>query len=272
MEELLADVNMVFHCAAIVSFDPKKAQQLIRDNTTITKNLVNACVDNKQIKKFIHISSVAALGRSEDINQKEIDEETQWVESKQNSNYAKSKYAAELEVWRGIAEGLPAVILNPSLILGENHWEHSSGKIIPTIYNEFPWFTDGINAWVDILDVIKVAYLLSISDIVAERFVICEGNYSFKEIFTKFAKAMNRRAPHKHAKRWMTEILWRLSAVQSFFSKKDALITRETARTAQNVHYYSNKKIKMTLHGFSFTPIENSIERIAKAYLKHINP
>lgn len=266
LEELMDDVNYIFHCAAIVSFDKKKKDLLINQNTIITKNLVNASLDAQHLKKFIHFSSVASLGRNKESNAI-INEESYWTESKDNSNYAISKYRSELEVWRGIAEGLPAVILNPSLILGENHWENSSGKLIPIIYNEFSWYTEGVNAWVDVKDVVEIAYLLSQSKIKGERYILCVGNYSFKDVFTWIAEALDKKAPHKFARRWMTNIIWRWSSFASRITKKEPTITKETARTAQSQYYYSNQKILNTLKDFNFTPIQETIKRISKKYI-----
>lgn len=266
VETIVKEIDYVFHCAALVSFDLKQGAKLIAQNIAITKNLVNACLEH-DIKKFIHISSVAALGRNLDQKGVLITEENQWIPGKQNSNYAKSKYQSELEVWRGMEEGLKAIIISPSLILGENHWEHSSGKLIPIIYNEFPWFTKGINAWVDIKDVVNIAHLLCLSDISNERYIVCEGNYSFKEIFTEFAIAMDRKPPYKLARPWMTEILWRLKTFQARVTRTEPTITKETARTATSEYLYSNQKLLTDLQNFSYTPMKQTIQRISKQYL-----
>lgn len=270
LDELTDNIDLVFHCAAMVSFDLKKGKALISKNVIITRNLINACL-NKQIQKFVHFSSISALGRSTERLESYLDEESHWIEGKANSNYAKSKYQAELEVWRGMEEGLSAVILNPSVILGEDHWEHSSGKLVPIVFNEFPWYTEGVNAWVDIKDVVKIAYLLSISDIAGERFIVCEGNYSFKSIFSKFAIAMNRKPPHRKAHPWMIEILWRIKTLQSRITNSEPTITKETAKTATSKHYYSNNKLFTYLKNFTYTPIDDTITRIAINYINHLH-
>lgn len=269
IDEVLEGVDYVFHCAALVSFDLKQGKELIKQNVQITQNLVNACLD-WPILKLVHFSSVAALGRNIDQGNSLITEEHLWIPGKQNSNYAQSKYYAELEVWRGMEEGLNAVILNPSLILGEDHWEHSSGKLIPIIYNEFPWYTQGVNAWVDIKDVINAAYLLSKSDINNERYIICEGNYNFKEIFTTFAHSMDKKPPYKFAQPWMTELLWRLKTLQARVTHSEPTITKETARTAASKYYYSNNKLLHDLKDFNYTPINETIDRISKKYLEYM--
>ena len=115
LEEVMKEVDQVYHCAAMVSFQPNDKEQMMQVNRQGTANIVNMAMHHK-VKKLVHISSIAAIGKEKD--QKIISELTKWKEDVNTTNYAKSKYAAEMEVWRGIAEGLKAVIINPSMILG----------------------------------------------------------------------------------------------------------------------------------------------------------
>ncbi|NCB09315.1 MAG: NAD-dependent epimerase/dehydratase family protein, partial [Bacteroidia bacterium] len=62
LEEMLAGVTEIYHCAAIVSFDPKERAKMIANNVEGTANLVNAALENG-VKKICHVSSVAALGQ-----------------------------------------------------------------------------------------------------------------------------------------------------------------------------------------------------------------
>ena len=114
-------ITQVYHCAAIVSFDPKDKDHLLKINIEGTANVVNACID-AGVKKLVHVSSVAALGR---IRKGEtVTEKMNWTEETSNSIYGKSKYLGELEVWRGIGEGLQAVIVNPTVIFGGDNWDN----------------------------------------------------------------------------------------------------------------------------------------------------
>ena len=108
-------------------------------NVEGTANVINMSLESN-VKKLIHISWVAAVGRS--ANGTQVDEGTKWENNKINTHYAKSKYKGELEVWRGIGEGLEAVILNPSTILGYGDWNSGSCAIYKSIYNEFSWYTE----------------------------------------------------------------------------------------------------------------------------------
>jgi nucleoside-diphosphate-sugar epimerase len=232
---------------------------------------VNAALD-AGVRKLIHISSVAALGR--DSTEKEITEEAQWEESKLNSGYGLSKYAAEMEVWRGIGEGLEGAILNPGIILGEpltdTGWEDGSPKLMQIVNDEFPFYTQGITAFVDVQDVVKAAIALMNSDISAERFILSEGNYPFREVFTMMAEALGKKPPRIAAKSFITQLVWRASAIKSAFTGKPATITRETARNAQTRTFYKADKILKMLPDFRYTPIRETVFRMSKAFENHL--
>jgi nucleoside-diphosphate-sugar epimerase len=268
VEDALKGVKQVYHCAAIVSFDPDKSRQMIHDNVAGTANLVNAALE-AGVEKLVHVSSVAALGRSAANNNSSlINEETHWEEHKHNSAYAESKYQAEIEVWRGMAEGLNAAIVNPGVILGEGDWTKGSARLVQIVYDEFPWFTEGVNSWVDVKDVAAAMVLLMNSDISDERFIISNGNYPYKDVFSQIALALNRKPPYKKASAWMTEIVWRAEMLKSRLANKEITISKESARTAQARYYYDNNKFLQQFPAFQYRPLAETIERIAGAFLR----
>jgi dihydroflavonol-4-reductase len=266
-DEVMEGISEVYHCAAIVSFNPDRRAEMIHANETSTAHVVDAALQ-AGVRKLVHISSVAALGR--DGTKKVIDEEAQWEESTINSGYGHSKYAAEMEVWRGIGEGLDAVILNPGIILGAplqpEGWDDGSAKMMQTAAKEFPFYTDGCTSFVDIRDVVNAAIQLMESDISAERFILSAGNIPFREIFNEMAAALEKRPPSRHAGAFATGLVWRWESLKARFSGKHPLITRETARNAQSKSFYNNEKLLKVLPGFSYTPIPESIRDMAKVF------
>lgn len=256
LESAIQGIEQVYHCAAVVSFDPKDKPMMMRINVDGTANVVNAALA-AGIKKMCFVSSVAALGRAEENIM--IDENGDWTDSKENSVYAKSKYAAEREVWRGVAEGLNAVIVNPSIILGPGDPYKSSAKLLATAMKGNPFYTEGVNAFVDVRDVSRTMIRLMESEIMNERFIINQGNYSYRHIFNLMAEGFGKKHPRIEVKPWIFEILWRLDKFRSLISGTSPLITRETARTSSKRYLYSNEKIRKALE-FSFIPIENSIK------------
>lgn len=266
--KLFEGITKVYHCAATVSFNPKEKELLFKNNIEGTANVVNACLHNK-VKRLVHVSSVAALGRIR--KDTAIDETMNWTPETSNSIYGQTKYLAEMEVWRGVAEGLEAVCVNPTIILGNSNWDNGSTAIFKSAYNEFPWFTNGVSGFVDVVDVVKAMIMLMNSNIIGERFILCGYNLAYKKVFTDIAIAFGKKPPHKQVTPFMAAVVWRLEAIKSFFTKKNPLLTKETAYTAQAVVNFKNNKLTEYFPEFSYTPFEKSIARICDELKKRYN-
>lgn len=264
--EILNDVTVIYHSAAIVSFQPGDKNQMMQTNIQGTANLVNIAIE-KKIKKFCHVSSIAAIGRAD--NSKIIDERTRWRASKKNSSYALSKYGAEREVWRGIEEGLNAVIVNPSIILGPGEINSGSGKLIGTILNGLKFYTSGVNGYVDVRDVVKAMVLLVENDISSERFIVSAENIFYIDLFGMISRKLGKSPPAYKASKWMGKIAWRFEYIKGKLTGSKPLITRETANTAANIYEYSNKKIVDQLN-FEFIPIQQTIDEACKYYVEKL--
>ncbi|SCB96086.1 Nucleoside-diphosphate-sugar epimerase [Chitinophaga costaii] len=265
LEDALQNITHVYHAAATVSFQAGASTRMIHTNAEGTANVVNACLD-AGVQKLLHVSSVAALGRSK--TDAPIDEKADWEESKNNSAYAVSKYRSEIEVWRGIAEGLSAAIVNPSIILGTGYWNDGSGALIKNAWKEFPYYTSGTNGFVDVRDVVKAMIALMDSDITNKRFVVCAENWSYLDLFTQMANALQKKPPHIAVKPWLAEVVWRIEKIKSRITSKQPLITKETARSAQLKVTYNNERLLKALPGFSYTPLEQTIREICAAFLQ----
>ncbi|PKP34443.1 MAG: NAD-dependent epimerase [Bacteroidetes bacterium HGW-Bacteroidetes-17] len=263
LKEALEGADHVYHCAAIVSFDAKKQEQIIQDNLKGTANLVNACLE-RNIIKYCQVSSIAAIGKSELSSQ--ITEEGMWQNSKNKSAYSVSKHLSEMEVWRGIAEGLNAVIVNPSIILGPGNWNSGSSKIFSTIYGGLRFYTKGVTGYVDVRDVSKAMILLMKSDINSQRFIVSSENLSYEYVFKKMASNLGIKKPDIYARKWVSEIGWRIYKLKELAFNKPALLSRENARTAHKSSYYSSQKLIEHLD-FKFIPIEQSIKDISRLFL-----
>ena len=268
LEEIMEGIDQVYHCAAVVTFNPSRRQELFKINVEGTANVVNAALQ-AGVKKLLHVSSVAALGRIRE--DETINENMNWSEETSNSNYGESKYLGELEVWRGTGEGLDAVIVNPVIILGAGSWEGGSSQIFKTVYDEFPWYADGVTGFVDVRDVAKAMIVLMESNISNERFILSAENKSYKEIFTLIANAFHKKIPHKKITPLLAKIVWRLEAIKSLFTGKDPLVTKETAATALAVVNFDNSKLKKYLPGFTYRKIEDTIEDTCAALQQKLN-
>ncbi len=268
LEEAMEGIDAIIHSAAIVSFSPKDRQKMFEVNVGGTANMINIALE-KKISRFVHISSVAALGRT--ANGGTVNEEKKWEESKVNTHYGESKYKGELEVWRGISEGLSGVILNPSTFLGYGDWNTSSCAIFKNVYEEFKWFAPGINGFVDVQDVARASIALLESGINEQRFIINGDNWAFKKLQDTIAEHMGRRKPTKVTSPAMLNLAWRTEKLKSFFSGKRPLLTRDSAKVAVSKTYFENDKFLSALPDFSFTPLNDAITSACKKYLNGLN-
>ncbi len=194
ISEVLPEVDALVHAAAIVDFRPSRKKALYEINTQVVHDLINACL-RCNVKKVIHFSSIAAIGRAEESNL--ITENTPWKESKLNSDYGKSKYLGELEVWRGVAEGLEAVIFNPSLVIGAGFWKKSTPTILPQVEKGRAFYPIGSNGMVDVRDVAKAVVLALGGAGANERFLLNGANLKYKELFSTIAQHIDAPIPTK---------------------------------------------------------------------------
>jgi nucleoside-diphosphate-sugar epimerase len=199
-----------------------------------------------------------------------VNEEKGWQGKNTNTHYAVSKYRSEMEVWRAIGEGLNAVIINPSTVLGYGDWNTSSCRIFKTIYDEFPWYTTGSNGFVDIEDVAKVTVLLMESNISEHRFIASAENWSFQQLFNIIADGFGKRHPHRRATPFLGSIAWRMERIKSLFADSKPLLTKESARVAHSNTFFGNAKLLKAFPEFSFTPLQESIQKACKNYLHAI--
>lgn len=265
LEEIMGDCDRVYHCAGLVSFNPSKSRELIRVNVEGTANVVNAALASG-IKKLVHVSSVAALGRKR--NNETVHEAVKWDDNANPSVYGKSKYLGELEVWRGMAEGLDTVIVNPVIILGVGDWNQGSCATFKNAHQEFPWYTEGISGFVDAADVSRAMTLLMNSSVTGERFILSAENRAYRAVFTAMAGAFGKRPPSRRVSPFLAALVWRMERIKSVFTGEDPLLTKETAETAQQKVYFDNSKFLKAFPDFKYHPLDDTIRECCAAYIQ----
>jgi dihydroflavonol-4-reductase len=264
LEDALTGVTKVYHTAALVSFKKKDRKSIIETNVKGTANLVNLCLE-RGIDKFCHVSSIGALGQSE--QQMPITEDLLWKPSKNISTYSLSKYLSEMEVWRGITEGMNGVIINPSVILGPGNWQSGSPSFFRLISNGFKYYTNGVTGFVDVRDVAEIMVQLMESNISGERFTVSAENLTYKQFFDFIADALNKPKPDKHISQQRANLFRRIEAVLTTFNGKEPSITKETIHIAYANSFYANDKLKKAIP-VKYTPIEQTVRDIALIYSK----
>lgn len=262
LEEALKGVTKVYHCAATVSFHKKDKALMMETNVIGTQNLTNACLHRK-IEKFLYVSSIAALGRAAD--DETTTEKTPWKDGDKTSAYSISKYGGELEVWRAMAEGLPAVIINPSVILGPGDWKKGSPQFFSLVNKGLKYYTTGTNGYVYVRDVSRIMIELMESEIVEERFIVNGEDLNYLELFNMIAKALKKPHPTVKAKPWMIEMAWRAAKAKSWFTGKAPVMTKATARSSMQKYTYSSAKLVDAI-GFKYTALQRGIQLTADCF------
>lgn len=265
LEAAFRNVDYVYHCAGLISYNPNDEEVLRKINIEGTANIVNFCLAFG-IKKLCHVSSIAALG-SLASNEKEITETTEWNSEISHSDYAISKYGAEMEVWRGQQEGLNTVIINPGVILGVGFWNKGSGLFFSTVKKGFPFYTNGSTGYVGVTDVVRVMIELMKSNRFNERFTVISENLTFKKVIFLIADNLNITKPKTEAKPWMTSIGWRIDWLVATVFRTKRKLSKYNANSLHSTDYISNKKIKNALN-FEFQSIESVVKEIVSLQTK----
>ncbi len=264
--ETLQGIHQVYHCAAWVSYKSSDRDKMMKINIEGTANMVNASLENG-VKKFCHVSSIAALGNTEE--NRGINETDPWDKNYNPTNYSLSKYLSEMEVWRASEEGLKVIIVNPCIILGPGEWGRSSTTFFPMIDKGFKFYPTGGTSFVYVKDVADIMIQLMESPLQNERFIVASENLTFKSFFELMAKSLHKPAPHIKLTPFIGNIGWMVSAILNFFKDGLSPITRESVLRSRMENYYDNSKIKKALN-YQFISIENSVQDTARIYISEM--
>ncbi len=261
LEDALEGITQVYHTAATISFQPKDKAMMLETNVDGTANLVNLCLEKSQVR-LVHVSSVAALGEAK--NKQLIDENTFWEAVNKPSSYSLSKHLSEMEVWRGIAEGLDAVIVNPSIIIGKECGWKGSGSLFSMVDRGLSRYPTGSCGLVAVEDVATAMIKLMDSKITAERFVLNGENWLYKDLFQEIARQFGVKEPQKEVQEWQLLLAASLMGWLGKLSGKMVGLTKETARSASKNSAFSTEKIKKSI-AIEFTPIRPKIAEICRS-------
>ena len=259
-------ITQVYHCAALVSFDPNDYYKLRKVNIEGTSNIVNLSLKHK-VQKMCYVSSIAAIADAP-INTLATEDDP-WNPDADHNVYAITKYGAELEVWRGSQEGLDVVVVNPGIIVGPGFWRSSSGSFFKRIYKGLNYYTLGSTAYIDIQDVIQPMLQLMNSTIKNERYILISEHLSFKTFAESVARQLNVAIPKKEASQLLLKIAWRLDWLSYFFKRKRRKLTKHMVRSITTDSLYSNEKIRTELN-YSFKSINQSIKETSRFFLEDL--
>jgi len=267
LETAFQDVTNVYHCAALVSFDPRDYHKMRKINIEGTANVVNSCIENS-VKKLCFVSSIAAVEKNK--AGQLIDETGNWNSNNKKSDYAISKYGGEMEVWRASQEDVEVIIVNPGVILGSGFWHQGTGNLFTKIYKGFRFFSEGVTGFVGVQDVVQIMHQLMKSELKNERFIIIAENLSYKDLFFQIADTFGVKRPNIKVSPMLSEFYWRFDYLKSKLTGSAPLLTKATAESSLSKNYFSAQKIKEAL-GFEFEPLEKTIATICSDFQKEHN-
>lgn len=262
LEDAMQGSTHVYHSAAMVSFDPKERDRMIKVNAEGTANVINVAMF-AGVKKFCHISSVAALGRT--IDMKNIGEDTWWKNDPANSWYAISKYSAEREAWRATEEGMSVVIVNPSVVIGPGNPTRSSNAIFSLAKKGFSWYTTGTGGFVDARDVADAAIKLVESEVVNQRFVLNATNLSYRDFADRILHRFGHKPTTREVGAFLTWFMWRSEKLLCLFSGKSPRITKESAYAAREAATYTGNRITETI-SFKYRNLDATLDEVCAYY------
>ena len=261
VNQALLGCQAVVHTAGMVSFNPRHNAQMWEANVTATELLVDLAMDHP-ITRFVHLSSVAALGKGKP--GEVLDEKSPWEESLAGSAYGRSKHYGERAVWRGIAEGLPAVILNPSVVLAPGPEVRSSLQLFHYVHRGVPFYTPGELNYVDIRDLTTLLLAALTEPWEGHRFIVSADRVSYQDFFCAVAAAMEKKAPKYQLPLWLLQSLAPLEKGRTRLLGGNPLVTPDmVASLKQPTHYNTQKSV--TKGGLRYRPLEESISWVVKA-------
>ena len=264
LNKAFKNIDHVYHCAAIVSFDAKNAKSLRTTNIEGTANIVNFCIAFN-VKKLCHVSSIATMDLT--LGDEYISENFTWHPEKAHNDYAISKHGAEIEVWRGTQEGLSAVIVNPGVIIGPGFWNSGSGQLFKKTNEGLKYHFPKTTGFVGVQDVSKASILLMNSSIENEQFIVVSENLSFKTILEWVSTSLQKKSPQTALKPWMVFIGWIFQSIANILWGAKKQLSNSDYKSLFEHSYYSNEKIKESI-GFAFTPVKSVILETGKLYRK----
>lgn len=250
------DVDVVYHCAAIVSFGETSPETLKRTNITGTRNLVTLA-QQYNISYFAFVSSIGALGQS--IGNALITEETPWREDNNSSLYSNTKYESEQIVWEAIHTGMNAVIVNPGIILGAGDFSRGSLRFFSQVEKGMPFYTSQQTGYVDVRDVCSVIQILVERKIYNQRFTLVSENLTNKELFSMIARGLGKTPPFILLGHNALNFAGWIDRLISKITGKKVLLTNEIIHSATKKECYSSQKIRKVLD-FTFIPINKCIK------------
>jgi dihydroflavonol-4-reductase len=246
-------VDAVFHVAANTSMWSKWNDQQYSDNVIGTRNMVEIAM-LKKAGRFIHTSSISAYGHHDNV----VDENTVPNALSSRINYCRTKFLAELEVDKGIAMGLDAVVVNPCDIMGPFD-SHNWAQMIQAVHNnDVPGIPTGRGNFCHVYDVAKGHISAFEKGRTGERYLLAGIDASFKEVFNTIERLMCKKESQFVLPKWTMQLVVPFYLIRSVLDGKEPILTTEKVLEMTLPKFVSAKKAMAELD-YRITPLQTSI-------------
>lgn len=258
--------DTVFHTAAVISYWRRERNVMYDINIRGTRNVVEACLETG-VQKFIHTSSIAAIGYPE--TGPYADESNAFNWDRFDVGYRISKHRAEEEVREGIRRGLQAVLLNPSVIIGPGDIHFHGGQIIRDVLKRriFYYLEGGMNVvYVD--DVVRGHLAAARVGRVGERYILSGENLTHREIFSITAGIVGGIRPFFKLPVRLVRWIGAFAEGTGGLLGRKPWVTRELLAGAGLANYFTCQKASREL-GYTVTPFSEAVRQAFGWYCEH---
>lgn len=251
-------IDVVIHCAASTSMFPSRSEIVNKVNIGGTQNVIDACQANN-VKRLIYVGTANSFGSGTlDNLGTEINPYNAFH---YGLDYMDSKYKAqELVLDKVKNEGLDAVVVNPTFMIGPYDSRPSSGEMILSIYNKkVPGYTLGGKNFISVKDVAVAITNAIEKGKSGECYILANENLTYKQAFDKIAATVGVSPPKLRLPSKAVKTIGKISSMAAYAFKFTPNLTYELSVLSSEIHFYSPAKAITELN-LPQTPIEIAIK------------
>lgn len=257
LEQPFTGQDIVIHCAAATNVFPARNEFVNRVNIEGSRNIADACLKHN-IRRLIYVGTANSFSYGTTVCNPGT-EGTPYVSVKYGLDYMDSKrYAQDYILGAVKTQGLPAIVVNPTFMIGPYDSKPSSGQMILALHKgKVPCYSGGGKNYIAVKDVAFAIANAIEKGRIGECYILGNENLTYKEAFNKIAGAIGARPPKF---RFFDSVIISYGAVSSFLGKAfrySPVLTKELARISCDTHFYSAEKARKELE-LPQTPIETA--------------
>lgn len=259
--EAMAGCDAVIHTAASTAIWPYRSEIQHKINVGGTKNMVAAAKKHK-VNRFIHIGTANTFGFGPKDNPG--DETRPYASEKYGMDYMDTKLEAQNYLLNEANKnGFPALVLNPTFMLGPYPARIGSAKMVLSVYTgKVNGFTKGGRNYIAVKDVcVAIANALT-QGRVGECYILGNQNLNYKEIFTLIAETVGVKSPKIAVPNFIVKTVGYLSTIAANIFNFEPMVSYAMAQMAVDEHYFSAAKAVKEL-GLPQTSMDVAIKESA---------